>query len=348
MEILQVGVGSWGWNWLTVVCPQVEGAQVVGCVDTDQDRLDAVESAGILTSSSCYRSLQVALGETTAEAVLVTTDLPSHAGVVRAALEAGKHVLVEKPFAPSVEEARQLAALADERGLTLMVSQNYRFFPAVRLVRELVAERRFGQVRHVQLDFRRFSGPRPEGGPRGHLAWRQPLLQDMAVHHFDLLRATLGCEAKSVSCRTWNPSWSWFADDPEGCATVAFDGGVAVSYSGSWLSPDKTAWAGQWRMAVDEGELWWTSRGDADALGEESVRFCDRTGTWSELSTSKSGPSGRAGSLSELLEAIGSRRVPECNAWDNVGTLELVEAAVASAAEGGREVPVRDEPAGST
>lgn len=341
MDILQVGVGGWGWNWLTEVCPKVPAARIVDCVDTAQDRLAAVARGGILPSTSCHSSLTVALKQTTATAVLVTTDLPAHEPVVRAALEAGKHVLVEKPFTSSVDEARALAGLARDRGLALMVSQNYRFFPAVRLVRQLVAAGTFGRVRYVQLDFRRFSGS--EGGPRRHHTWRKPLLQDMAVHHFDLLRATLGCSALAVACTTWNPSWSWFADDPEGCATITFDHGITVSYSGSWLSPCKTPWAGQWRMAVDEGELWWTSRGDADASSEESVRFCNHLGDWTDLELPTNAPNGRAGCLSEFVDAIEVKRVPECSAWDNVRTLELVQAAATSAGQGGKEMLIRKD-----
>ena len=63
-----------------------------------------------------YGSVAEGLAATPSDAVLVTTLLPGHVPVARAALEAGKHVLVEKPFAPTVTEARELVALAGSGG----------------------------------------------------------------------------------------------------------------------------------------------------------------------------------------------------------------------------------------
>lgn len=336
MRLVQVGVGRWGHDWLRTVFPQVPLAQLVACVDSSPERRAAVVEEGMVPPRNFHASFDAALGSVSFDGVVVTTELSAHVPVVRAALEAGKHVLVEKPFAPSLEEARSLAQLAARRGLTLMVSQNYRFFPAVRLVQRLVAERTFGDVRFVVLQFRRFSPA--TNGQGGHHRWRAPLLQDMAVHHFDLLRATLGRDALSIACRTWNPGWSWFADDPEGCALISFEDGVQVSYSGSWLNADQTPWAGHWRMALDEGELWWTSRGSADGLGDEEVRFCDRRGTWTRLDLPQLELSGRAGCLAEFVDAVESGRTPECDASDNLSTMSLVYGAMASAAASGAEV----------
>ena len=187
----------------------------------------------------------------------------------KTALEGGKHVLVEKPFAPSVAEAREAVDLAESLGLTLMVSQNYRFFPAVRAVQQLMSEDRLGPLLHIDLDFRRHSPP-SRTRSRGHRDWDQPLLLDMSIHHFDLLRAVIGTEPTSVYCRTHNPAWAGFKDPPEGSATIDFANDVTVSYRGSWIHPGpKTLWAGEWRMEFENGELWWTSRGDlqSDAPG---------------------------------------------------------------------------------
>lgn len=336
MRLAQVGLGRWGHDWMRTVLPQVPTAQLVACVDRSPERRAAITEEGAVSSQDCYESLEAALGAVPFDGVLVTTDLPTHVAVVRAALEAGKHVLVEKPFAPSLDEAHSLTELAAQRGVTLMVSQNYRFFPAVRLVQRLVSERSYGEVRFVAVQFRRFSPAQNNG--TGHHTWRAPLLQDMAVHHFDLLRATLGRRAVSIVCRTWNPDWSWFVDDPEGCALVSFEDGPVASYAGSWLNADHTPWAGHWRMAMDEGELWWTSRGSADGLGDEEVRFCDRKGIWTTLELPKLQFTGRAGCLAEFVDAVKSGRTPECDGSDNLSTLSLVFGAMASAAASGAEV----------
>src|SRR5664279_2053709 len=86
----------------------------------------------------------------------VCTPGDSHAEIAIAALEAGKHVLCEKPLANTVAEAEAMVAAAEragERGVRSMVGFNYRRVPAIALARQLVAEGRLGQVRHVRAQY---------------------------------------------------------------------------------------------------------------------------------------------------------------------------------------------------
>ncbi|MFG2015336.1 Gfo/Idh/MocA family protein [Actinomadura geliboluensis] len=86
----------------------------------------------------------------------ICTPGDSHAEIAVAALDAGKHVLCEKPLANSVAEAEAMAAAADrarERGIRSMVGFNYRRVPAVTLARRLVDEGRVGTVRHVRAQY---------------------------------------------------------------------------------------------------------------------------------------------------------------------------------------------------
>ena len=262
IRVVQVGMGSWGQDWASRVFPGVPNAQLVGCVDSRATALAETKKLGVIDEDHCFMSLEAALDRVAAAAVVVTTDLPSHIPMVNQALEAGKHVLVEKPFAPSVTEAREAVDLAESLGLTLMVSQNYRFFAAPRAVQQLVRDETLGKLLHVEVDFRRHSPPSAKP-LTGHRNWDQPLLVDMSVHHFDLLRALIGVEPTSVYCRAHNPGWAGFKDPPEASATIAFGDDLTVNYRGSWTHPGrKTFWAGEWRMEFEKGELWWTSRDD--------------------------------------------------------------------------------------
>jgi predicted dehydrogenase len=86
----------------------------------------------------------------------VCTPGDTHAEIAIAALEAGKHVLCEKPLANSVDEARAMVAAAERastRGVRSMVAFNYRRVPAVALARRLVEQGRIGQVRHVRASY---------------------------------------------------------------------------------------------------------------------------------------------------------------------------------------------------
>jgi predicted dehydrogenase len=327
--IVQVGLGAWGRDWATRILPQVRGVALLGCADVVPEALAEACRGGVVDERHCFGDLATAIDRLEPDAVLVTTDLRAHAAAVEVALRRGKHVLVEKPFAASLEEAAGLVTLAEELGVTLMVSQNYRFFPAVRAAQWLTAERALGELLHVELDFRRFSAPRPEG-PRGHRGWAQPLLLDMSIHHFDLMRAVTGREPTAVDCRTWNPAWAGFDDPPEAAATVEL-GEVLVSYRGSWVCPDRpTPWAGEWRMEFEHGELWWTSRGGLTDAEDVAWRY-DHAATRSAVPLPATTLLDRAGALGELVAAIGEQRDPECSGRDNLASLALSQAAIESA-----------------
>lgn len=323
-------MGGWGQDWLTRVIPAVPRAQLEGCVDARPSALAEVKRLGVVREDRCFTSLEAALGQLDFAAVLVTTDLPSHISVLEAALHAGKHVLVEKPFAPSLREARGAVELADRLGLTLMVSQNYRFFPAVRAVQQFMAGAELGELLHIDLDFRRHSPPSPKR-PTGHHNWDQPLLLDMSIHHFDLLRAIIGNEPTSVYCRTQNPAWAGFKDPPEGSATIDFGDDLTVNYRGSWIHPGrKTPWAGEWRMEFEKGELWWSSRGDLQTAAQDEAWVYDHYAKRTPVVLPHLERTDRAGALDAFVTAVSAGFQPESSGRENLGSLALAYAAVDS------------------
>src|SRR2546427_132296 len=296
LRLLQVGMGAWGRDWAWRIIPGVKAVKHVGCVDVNPQALAVATAQAGIPPDRCFTSLDAALEATKPEAVLVTTVLPGHVPIARAALEAGKHVLVEKPFARRVVDARSLVELAARRGMVLMVSQNYRFFPAPRAVARLVKEATLGEVGQIWIEFRRYSPIGPDG-PHAHHRDEQPLLIDMSIHHLDLLRHILGKEATGVSCYSWNPRWSWFSGPPAAVASIVFDGGLIVSYRGSWISPGQsTPWAGEWRMAFEGGEVLWTSRGE-DSTPAELVVVQRRGGAAEALAVAAMADSGAVAGL---------------------------------------------------
>jgi predicted dehydrogenase len=326
--LLQVGLGTWGLDWATEVLPEVPEIELVACVDARQEALKSACDAGVIAARQCYSSVADAIKDQKADAVLVTTD-GSHGDIVRAALRAGKHVLCEKPFVGSVAEARELIDEAAALNRTLMVSQNYRFFPAVRAAQRIVKSKELGQLVHVDVDFRRFN---PEGR---QLRWAHPLLLDIGIHHFDLMRAVLGSEPSTVDCRAWNPPWSGYHDPPEATAIVDFADGVTVSYHGSRLHPERpTAWAGEWRMEFEQGTVIWTSRGDRSGLrsAEGDAVSVYRHGAAPDLvDLPHLELVDRAGSLDAFTRALASGTTPESAAAENLGSLALAHAAIRSA-----------------
>lgn len=135
----------------------------------------------------------------------VCTPGDTHAEIAIAALEAGKHVLCEKPLANSVAEAEAMVAAAEkaaERGVHAMVGFTYRRVPAIQLARQLVADGRVGQVRHVRAQYLQ-DWIADENAP---LSWRldktkagSGALGDIGAHVVDLAQFITGESVVGVS-----------------------------------------------------------------------------------------------------------------------------------------------------
>jgi predicted dehydrogenase len=337
LRLIQVGMGGWGRDWAKRVLRHDDGVALLACVDPDAASLALARKQLGRSVQGYFESLAAALTATDAEAVLITASLPGHVPLAVEALRAGKHVLLEKPFAPSVAEARQVVELAAEQDRVLMISQNYRFFPAVQTVRDLVRSGILGEMGSVSVDFRRYANAAAREGHR-HYTLRQPLLADMAIHHFDLMRAVLGQEPVEIACRAWNPPWSNFDEPAAASAVIEFDGGTVVSYRGSWVSPGpQTAWAGEWRMECAGGEIAWTSRDNRGAgVDRVTVRPLGERARRLELPAPVH--IDRAGSLRAFTNAVTTGEQPESSGRDNLGSISLMNAAIKAASTG---VPVR-------
>lgn len=337
LKLIQVGMGGWGRDWAKNILRPGGEVTLTACVDADEASLESARRQLDLPEHSYFASLAQALIATDADAVLITANLAGHVPLAIEALQADKDVLLEKPFAPSLAEARKVVEIAAERDRVLMISQNYRFFPAVQTVRDLVGSDSLGKVGSVSVDFRRYANTAAREGHR-HYTLHQPLLADMAIHHFDLMRAILGQEPVEIACRAWNPPWSNFEEPASAFATIAFAGGAIVSYRGSWVSPGRqTAWAGEWSLECEGGEIAWTSRDNLGArvdrvtvkpLGQRARRL--ELPAYPHLD--------RAGSLRTFVRAVATGEQPECSGQDNLGSIALVHASIEAASTG---APVR-------
>jgi predicted dehydrogenase len=116
----------------------------------------AAEAAGRLGWAESATDWRAVVARDDIDLVDICTPGDSHAEIAVAALEAGKHVLCEKPLANTVAEAEQMAAAADRAraaGVRAMVGFTYRRVPAIALARQLVAEGRIGEIRHVRAQY---------------------------------------------------------------------------------------------------------------------------------------------------------------------------------------------------
>jgi predicted dehydrogenase len=333
LRLIQVGMGGWGRSWAKVLAQHAELVQVVACVDVEPQMLLQLHTDVGVDEGVCFTSLDAALTATVADAVLVTTPVGGHVPVALAALAAGKHVLVEKPFAPSLAEAQEVVEMAADADKVLMVSQNYRFYPAAQTAAILVRQGTLGPVSGVSVQFRRYANLQPQATHR-HYHIRHPLLMDMAIHHFDLMRYVLGQEPVAVHCHGWNPPWSNFTEPPTAVATIIFDGGAVVDYRGSWVSTaPQTTWAGEWQIECAGGVIEWTGRDD-NSLQADVVTLRPRGKRARRVTLPPVDYWDRAGSLAEFVDAVQREREPLTSGRDNLASAALMFAAIQSAETG--------------
>ncbi|MER8604887.1 Gfo/Idh/MocA family oxidoreductase [Mesorhizobium sp. M1233] len=343
VRLVQVGLGEWGVNWANSVIPQIKDVEIVGYVVRSQERAAAARVRLGDHVTPFFLSLEEALKQTAADGVLVLTTTEAHVDLVSRALAVGCHVLVEKPFVPSVAEARTLVRMAEDRGLVLMVNQNFRFFPAAQRAADLVREGKLGEIAAVSIAFRRMLTYESEASATWHHELQHPLIADLGIHHFDLMRMVIGREPVSVFCTAPRPSWSEFNDPGTAAAIVVFEGDVTVSWTGSWEARSDTPFSGDWYMQCQRGEVTWACRGDRDVtLDGDRVMVVEGHGENRAEALLRDQLFGRAAVLQAFAEAIVSKSRP----WffpdgsDNIKSLALMEAAIQSC-ETGTVVQVR-------
>ncbi len=152
-----------------------------------------------------YREAEQLIAESDAELVVITSPNHSHFPLAKAALQQGKHVLLEKPLVLSSDEGQQLAAIAKHSGRKLAVYHNRRFDGDFLTLQQLVQSGALGSIHYFESHFDRF---RPE--PRAR--WREQagpgsgILWDLGPHLIDQALCLFGMpQAISASCRTLRP-----------------------------------------------------------------------------------------------------------------------------------------------
>lgn len=337
VRLIHAGLGGWGGNWARTVIPTVDEVEIAGIVDPFPDTLRTVAAEIGVPDERTFGSLDAALAAVDADAVLITSPVGTHVPLALLALDAGMHVLVEKPLADTVAEALLAVQRAEEKGLLLQVSQNYRYYPAPQVVRDLLRDRALGELSAINIDFRKWDNDAPRETHR-HYAFPHPLINDMAIHHFDLLRMITGGEARTVFAKVGDPSFSKYTQEASAVITIEMSDGLVVSYRGSWLSRGpETTWAGSWSIQGEDGELGFTSRAGGeheDASGDlVTLRRPGRVHP-KRLALPVQRLHDRAAGLQVFANAIEGGPLPGSTGRDNLGSLALMEAATRSAASG--------------
>jgi predicted dehydrogenase len=335
-----VGAGYWGPNLIRNAQATPE-LQVRYLCDLDPDRARRV--LGRYSTVAVSSSLEEVLADPDVQAVAVATPAGTHYDVASRALDAGRHVLVEKPLASCYADGAKLLTLAAERERVLMLDHTYCYTPAVQRLRELVRGGQLGELQYID-------------SVRINLGLVQPdidVLWDLAPHDLSILDAILPDGVLPVGVAA-------HGSDPLGTGqtcvaylSVQLSNGAMAHVHVNWLSPTKirtTIVGGSQRTVVwddlnpsqrlavyDRG----VDRTDPARLGDDARKQAMVSYRIGDM-VAPALPEAEAlrGVMSEFAAAILQSRPPLTDGRSGLRVLALLEAATESLYSGGSFVPV--------
>jgi len=146
INIAQIGVGYWGPNLLRNLVAN-KSVNVKKVVDLSSERRDYVR--GLYPAVSVTDKAEEIFSDPDIQAVVIATPVATHFELAMQAIEAGEHVLVEKPMATSEEKVEKIGALAGKKNLVAMVGHTFLYNSAVRYVKELIDSGDLGDIRYI-------------------------------------------------------------------------------------------------------------------------------------------------------------------------------------------------------
>ena len=321
------------------------GIGLIGCGGITQSHLRAYRNGGFNVVALCSRDrarAEARQAEFFPNAAVTTdyrtllerddvaiVDITTHAAVrpelMKAALNAGKHVLSQKPFVLDLAQGQELVALSEAQGCRLAVNQNGRWAPHFSWMCEAIRAGLIGEIATadftVQWDHHWIVGTEFEAMP--HL-----ILNDFAIHWFDIAvtffrgrppRTVYAATTRSLSQRARPPFLAHaVVEFDSGQATFAFNADCAVGHE------DRTAVVGS------RGTL----RSVGASLTSQQVTLHTTAGVMTPVLEGSWFPDGFQGAMAELMCAIEENREPTHSARNNLTTLALCFAAAASAETG--------------
>lgn len=221
--IAVVGAGTWGRN----IVRNFYNLNALNTVcDIDDDNLNAVynDYLGIKLT----KSFDDVISNPEIKAVCIVTPSHTHFKLVKAALEAGKHVYVEKPISTIAKEAQDLKNLAEAKNLKLMVGHLLLYHPAVNRLRMLIADGVLGKIRYVQSDRLNVNFFKND----------RSVMWDLAPHDVSMAAYVLSKDpVRVIQAAGCSSDGNDIMDITH--ITIEFEDGIIAQISDSWIHPQK-------------------------------------------------------------------------------------------------------------
>ena len=320
-----IGLGGRARSWVSI-CGNNPDVELVGYVEPVAEQRASAAAQFNLPQDQLFASTSEALGAVNADFAVDVTPPKAHEPVAMEMFDAGLHLIGEKPLSDDFAAAKRIVEASERAEKTHMVTQNYRFGPQPRTTHRLLKSGIIGEPNQVAVGFYRAWATQPG---THYTTMPYPLITDMGIHHFDLLRYVLDREPVSVYARTWNPPWGFHAGDAGHTVIIDFEGGLVATHHALGSGVGKQSpWNGDWRIEGPEGSLTWeedetfyTRAYPADKAHREAIAH------------DKLPLTGQDALLAEFVAAIQEGREPECSGRDNLKSLAIVFAAIRSSKE---------------
>ncbi len=248
-----VGLGYWGPNWLRNFA-SLEGCELRWGCDLSKDRVK--KFARQYPATKFTQKFEDLLNDALLDAVIIATPTMAHFPLAKAALEAGKHVLVEKPMTATVKEAEELVALAKKNKLQLLVDHTFAYTEAVAKIREYAGQKKLGEL--LYFDSTRIN--------LGIIQKDSSVFYDLAVHDLTILNELENLANLEEIFACGSAHYGKHAE--VGHLHLKFKSGFHAHIHVSWLSPVKlrqTLIGGKKAMIVYD-----------DLEPSEKIRFYDK------------------------------------------------------------------------
>jgi len=337
------GIALVGAGWISRVylaaLARVGGTSLAAVASRTRAAAEKLTHSSPGAKAFSFEELPALLADPNVRLVCVNSPNRLHAAHALAALEAGKHVVIEKPLCLTLDEADGLCAAATRQGVMLGYAENLCFAPLYRRARELVREGAVGRALWAR-QVEKHGGPyspwffdRTEAGGGA--------LMDMGCHGIEALRFVFDRPAvRAVSARLATTIHSDKTDlDDDAEVRLELASGVTLVSESSWAV--QSGMQSTLEVHGSEGSLF------VDLMGETGLRLAKKGGAVTRPTVDPLLEHGYVGELAHFLAGAGGAKVEETGE-DGRAVLELLLAAYASAGQGGREIALPFRPAGVT
>ncbi len=331
-----IGAGAWGKNHVRTF-NNLDRARLVAVADGS-----AKVRAGVTQGYpgvAVHEDGQALIDSAEIDALVIATPAPTHAALAKAALAAGKHVLVEKPLALTRADAQAVVAAAEESGKVLMVGHLLLYHQAVLYLKSLVDSGELGKPLYVYC----------ERVNLGVIRQEENALWSLGPHDLSVADFLLGDRAVDVTARGADFLQDGIHDVV--FANVRYASGAVANIHVSWLDPHKSrrvVLVGDKKMAVFD-----------DMAGQEKVKIYDKGAQrvpaavgYGEHLTVRSGdilipkiPMSEPlkDEVNHFVDCILEGKTPRTDGQNGLDVVEMLAAAQRSLESGGVPVPTRDE-----